>query len=86
MKQINPFNYIDQVTRANIYAKFLLEGVTKDALFECFGKEFCEAVDGVIRFGLLGTNKTIADVSKIRFYECKSGRGIKTLISKIKFK
>jgi hypothetical protein len=86
MKQINPFNYINMVTRANIYAKFLLEGVTKDALLECFGAEFCEAINGLISFSLFDTKKSLSDVSSIRFYECKSGRGKKTLITRIKFK
>jgi hypothetical protein len=86
MKQINPFNYIDKVTRANIYAKFLMEGVTKEALLECFGAEFCEAINGLVKFNLMETNKELSDVSSIRFYECKSGRGKMTLISRIKFK
>lgn len=86
MKLTNPFNLMDKATRANIYAMFLLKAVSEDALIECFGKDFCETMDGVIKFNLYETNKQISDVSSIKFYECKSGRGNKTLISRIKFK
>ncbi|AWG45991.1 hypothetical protein AM586_28275 [Massilia sp. WG5] len=86
MKQINPFNYMDKVTRANIYAKFLMEGVTKDALLECFGDDFCEAMSGLISFSLFETKRSLSDVSSIRFYDCDSGRGKKTMITRIKFK
>lgn len=83
----NPTEGYSKIERANLYAKFLLEcGNDKTFLSHCFGSAFCKMVDSLIEFNLLENGKKFRDIDTIKFYECKSARASKTIISRIKFK